>query len=170
MGPEDAFDALCRYSRSRYSYAAVGSGVAAGLRSGQFNCGGAADLVVGVVLYLSGQDMDVDRAYGLSGGLRAVVTPRIEQAGVIIENNLTGGGGRMLFSGGHTIAMIGDDQFDLITGRRDHRIDFLLPNKLPDTAGKSTFGCDIDGVARVFTQVDGKTTEGLSKFNVVPPI
>jgi hypothetical protein len=170
MEPEDAFDALCMYCRGTFSYAAVGRGLTAALTSRQFNCAAAADLVVGVILNLSGKDLEVSRFSGVFGGQRPVVSPRIDRPGVTIENNLDGGGSRMLFSGGHWIAMVADDQFDLITGRRDHRIDFLQATRTPDVNGQPTFTCDVDGAARTFTKVDGTTAEGLSKFVVAPAL
>lgn len=170
MEPDEVFEGLCKYCRAKYSYGAVVKGLTSALRERALNCAAASDLVVGIVLNLGGKDLDVSRFDGPFGGQRPVVTPRIFSPGVTIENNVTGGGGRMLFTGGHYVARVSDDQYDLISGLRSHRIPYIEARRIADVGGQPTYGCDVDGVPRSFVKVPGNTMEGLSRFTVAPVI
>jgi hypothetical protein len=169
LEPEEAFTALCRYAPTIFTYDPTIKGITQGLRSKRLICGAAADLVVGVILYLSGADLLVQRFYGAIKGNtnRPTVTPPIEHPGIKITNNCNGGGGRMFFSG-HTIAVVEGIQYDLISGLRGHHIDYTeaYSSDLPD--GTIAFTCNIDGNNYVLTKRDDKTPEGLTRYDVAP--
>lgn len=170
LEPEDAFIALCRYAPTKFSYTSVANGIVDALHAGAFNCGAASDLVVGVLLYLCGRDLEVTRFNGVFGGRRPVVTPAIGRPGVRIQNNLDGGGGRMLFSGGHIVAVVDGLQYDLISGLRGHHIDFTeaVRNDAPD--GTPAFDFQIDGADYRALKLPDNTREGLATYSVAPPL
>jgi hypothetical protein len=173
LEPDDAFDALRRDARRRFRYTTAPQlGIVNCLRNNTLNCGAASDLVVGVLLYLSGKDLQVQRFCKVFGGaigaMPPVVTPPVEHPGVTITPNIDGGGGRMLFSGGHVIAVVDGNQYDLIGGNRGHHLDFTRAYNRND--GTGTFDGNIDGVDYTFTKVDGTTPEGLATYRVDPQI
>ncbi|MEP7345701.1 MAG: hypothetical protein ABI877_10555 [Gemmatimonadaceae bacterium] len=172
--PEDIFDALCAYCRENFTYSGdAKTALSLGLKSQQLDCVKAAQLVVGVILYCTRADLTVENMYGfpVNGGLGRVITPPVMRPGIRIENNVTGGGGRMFFTGTHAVAKIQDDQFDLISGLRRHTIDYgrAVTGVYTDPNGWD-YWCEIDDVRYTFTPTGERTAQGMPKFNVVPEI
>jgi hypothetical protein len=172
-GPEDIFDALVDRCRNDYSYSSTSQqSLSECLKNQTLDCAKASQLVVGIILYCTGADLSVENVFGfpVNGGAGRVVTPPIVRAGVRIQNNLSGGGGRMFFTGTHAVANIEDDQFDLITGIRRHTIDFLGATTDVYTDNGYSYRCVIDGIQRKFTPLVNKTSENLPTFTVDPSL
>lgn len=173
MPPDDAFRALREYGRGKFTYTTTGRGVASALQTRQMDCAAASDLVVGILLRLSGADLEVTRWFPADpitrSGKRPVLTPRVSLPGVTMENNLEGGAGRMFFTGGHFIAMVADDQYDLITGCFGHRLVF---NEASTVIGSQPlrYDCPVDGVAHSITLRDGRTAQGVSLATIAPAL
>lgn len=170
MDPDDAFDALRARTPGQYTYSALAQGITPSLQQRKLNCGAAADLVVGVLLYLSGERLDVQRFVGAANGntARPVVTPPSEHPGVKVTQNIMNGDNRMLFSGGHTIAMVAGNQYDLIGGLRGHHLDYTELTPRDDADGTPAFDGTIDGVAYHFRKLDYVTPEGLATYRADP--
>lgn len=168
--PDDIFDSLCRYCRARYSYTFDGRGITRALNEQSFNCAAAADFVVGVMLQLTGADLVVERFTQVFAGGRPTITPPVHAAGVRIDGNLTGAGARMFFSGSHYVATVSDDQYDLISGMRSHRIAFIQAFRGDDVGGQPSFTAQVDGAQRTLTKLPGQTAQGLSLFSVTPAL
>ncbi len=170
MEPDDAFDALRARTPAQFSYTAEAQGITPCLQQHKLNCGSAADLVVGVLLYLSGESLEVQRFLGAVNGntARAVITPPAEHPGVKITQNVTNGDNRMLFSGGHTIAVVAGNQYDLIGGLRGHHLDYTEVVRHDDADGTPAFDGTIDGVAYHFRKLDYVTPERLATYRCVP--
>jgi hypothetical protein len=170
MDPDDAFDALRARTPQQYTYSALAQGITPSLQQHMLNCGAAADLVVGVLLYLSAQSLEVQRFLGAVNGntARPVLTPPSDHPGVKVTQNVTNGDSRMLFSGGHTIAVVAGSQYDLIGGLRGHHLDYteLTPHDDPD--GTPAFDGTVDGVDYHFRRLQYVTPEGLSTYRADP--
>ncbi|MBL8288977.1 MAG: hypothetical protein JNL85_13415 [Rubrivivax sp.] len=170
MEPDEAFRALCEYTRGKFTYSTDGRGVVSALQTRELDCAAASDMVVGILLRLANRDYDVTRWFPVAHtGKRPVVTPRVMLPGVTINNNLSGGGGRMFFSGGHFIAMVADTQYDLITGCAGHRLEFIEATWVQQSQPQA-FHCDVDGQARVITLQPARTSQGLSTFTLAPAL
>jgi hypothetical protein len=164
--PADVFRDLCAYSRDHFVYFTNDTGgLSSALGSGTMSCRSASDLVIGVVLHRTGLSLDV-QPFGVHDGYTPVVTPPITQPGIQIQNNLRGGGDRMLFTGGHSVASIGGTLYDLVSGLSGGSLDFLAATKKDD----KTFECEVDGTLRTFTGIGGTTGNGLAEFKVDPPL
>jgi hypothetical protein len=100
-----------------------------------------------------------------------IVTPPIYAPGMRIDNNLTGGGRRMLFTAGHKVAVIDDEQYDLVSGLSAHNLDVLAAAMLPDAEdGAHRYQSTVEEVVRIFTSSGDYTPDGLLKYTVAPPL
>jgi hypothetical protein len=170
MSPDDAFDALAEHTLPQYTYSALAQGITPCLQNHILNCGAAADLVVGVLLYLSGTSLEVQRFLGAVNGntARSVLTPSSEHPGVRVTQNVTNGDNRMLFSGGHTIALVAGNQYDLISGLRGHHLDYTELERHDDPDGTPAYDGTVDDVNYHFRKLDYVTPEGLSTYRADP--
>lgn len=164
------FAALCSYGRTNFLYNPDTNGLTPALQSRMINCRSASDLMIGVYLHRNPTVNIAAQPFGVHGGNVPIVTPPIVQAGIRIQNNLRDGGGRMLFSDGHSIAAIGVDKFDLISGLTGQNIQNLFSQATAGTfvGGQPTLRCVINGVQRTFSRMPGTTVNGLSEFRVTP--
>lgn len=165
-GPDAIFDSLCDYSRSHYLYASSDlSGMSGALSSGLLSCRAASDLLVGVVLYKTDEDLAVNRVDVL-GGQTPVVTPPITNPGIKIDNNVRDGNNRMLFTGGHSMVSIAGTDYCLISGMRG-AIDFIAAEKVKRDSGEEVFVATVGGEKWTFVPIGGSTGSGLREFRVV---
>lgn len=160
------FNGLCAYSRDRYVYASSDlSGMSGALSSGLLSCRAASDLLVGVVLYKTGQDLGVNRVDVL-GGDTPVVTPPITNPGIKIANNVRDGKNRMLFTGGHSMVSIGGTDYCLISGMSG-AVNFIGAEKVKRDSGEEVFVATVEGAKWTFVPIGGSTGSGLREFRVV---
>lgn len=162
------FDALVQVCAGQYEYLPTG-GTRAFILEKKISCMSATEIFIGMVLYLRGISLDegdqIVHTYHVP-----ILSAGYHGAPANIPTNIVegGGGGRILFSGGHTIAWLDHIQYDLLAGQHAVNLPFVHGIKTSDAP--ITIQCNVAGVAYTFTWVDSRATDYLSEFKVEPDL